>query len=1212
MLPEPSFLMAIRQPIFLYGADGTIAAANDLAETFAGRPVVGMRAGDLIDLFSIAHPDGTPLAPADLPAVRALGGEEAIDLPLTIRAADGRRVSVLVTASPLREDGQVVGAVSLWQNVTRLIEAEEDQRRLRAEAEALTEELAATTEEITGQNEELHALDEELRSQAEELMHLSRDLDRQRRLLDSILGTLPHHVNLWDAEGRYVWMNQRVAEALGRPRESLFGKDWREIGLDPTVIEPFMDEVREVIATGKTISREVAYPYPDGIEWRAYTIVPFSETTALAVSWDITDRKRMEEALADRERNARERLAEIETLYATAPIGLSVLDRDLRYVRINRRLAEINGVPIEAHLGRTVREVVPDLADQAEVTARRILATGEAVHDIEVGGTTVAEPGALRYWSEQWAPIRDDEGTIVGIAVAVDEITDRMRVEEARRRGEARQALVAEVASRLLSIEEPQAIVDDLCRRALAVLDCDVFFNYLADGPSDRLRLNSCGGIPAEEAERIRWLEYGAAVCGCVARDGSRIVAEAIPDHPDPRTDLVAGYGVRAYACHPLLVKGKAIGTLSFGTCSRDRFTDDELATMRTIADLIAVAMQRLADRDALRESEERFRLAQTSADLGVWDWDPATGRHSCSHELLRLYGVPGEMLLDHEMWRKRVHPDDLERMEAERDWALSRREPFELEFRVLQPSGETRWLASKGSGIYDEGGDLVRVLGVNIDITRRKQVERALAESEAAARSFMENLPDACAICEPARVEGEPVDIRLVEVNAALVREMDRPEDEIVNLTVSELLPELASPWSGRLLEIGRTGVPVEFEEEFPTLGRWFQITAFPVRGERIAILFRNITRRKEAEESLRQSREWFRIMGETLPYGVWMCNAHGGAEYVSQSFLDLLEMTAEEMREFGWTHRLPPEDVEPMMKRWLHSIRTGEDWDDEHRVLGPDGVYHTVLTRGRPVRNESGTVVAWVGINLDIDDRKRAEESLKDYAEQLRTSNDELQRFAYVASHDLQEPLRSIVSFSQLLDRRYRNRLDADADEYLGFIVEGGLRMQALIQDLLAFSRIGTTSSVSARVDTGGVLAGVELGLAVLIAEAGAIVTHDSMPVVQADRSQIEQVFSNLLGNALKYRRPEVPPRIHIGARRLDQDWWEFAVKDNGIGIAPEYFNRIFVIFQRLHTKDKYTGTGIGLAIVRKIIERHGGTIRVESTPGEGSTFIFTLPAP
>ncbi|MEN6517778.1 MAG: PAS domain S-box protein [Methanospirillum sp.] len=363
------------------------------------------------------------------------------------------------------------------------------------------------------------------------------------------------------------------------------------------------------------------------------------------------------------------------------------------------------------------------------------------------------------------------------------------------------------------------------------------------------------------------------------------------------------------------------------------------------------------------------------------------------------------------------------------------------------------------------------------------------------------------------------------------------------------------------------------------------------------------DISERKRAEEELRQSREWFRVMGETLPYGVWRCNTRGGAEYVSQSFLNLLEMTEDEMREFGWTHRLPPEDVEPMLKRWLHCVETGEVWDDEHRVLGPDGVYHTVMTRGQPVRNQLGEIIAWVGINLDIDERKKASEA-------LQRSNDELQRFAYVASHDLQEPLRSIVSFSQLLERRYKGRLDQDADDYIGFIVEGGTRMQALIQDLLLVSRVETGAKPLEPTDAGEVVAGALRLLEAPIRETGGAVTVEPMPCVLADASQLEQIFTNLIANALKYHREGVPPVIAISATRNGRRW-EFAVRDNGIGIEAEYYDRIFEMFRRLHTHDEYEGTGIGLAVVKRIVERHGGRVRVESTPGMGSSFFFTLPA-
>ena len=242
------------------------------------------------------------------------------------------------------------------------------------------------------------------------------------------------------------------------------------------------------------------------------------------------------------------------------------------------------------------------------------------------------------------------------------------------------------------------------------------------------------------------------------------------------------------------------------------------------------------------------------------------------------------------------------------------------------------------------------------------------------------------------------------------------------------------------------------------------------------------------------------------------------------------------------------------------------------------------------------------------DVTDIHRAEAALQEYANELARSNEELERFAYVTSHDLQEPLRSIVSFSQLLEQRYRGRLDHDADEYIGFIVEGGRRMQAQIRDLLAFARVTTTGRSLEATDAGAVVREVLRDLTGTIEASGARVEVAPLPTVMADPAQLEQVFANLIGNAIKYRRPGVSPAIQISAER-ESSFWRFAVGDNGIGIEPEHHDRIFEMFRRLHTQDEYEGTGIGLAIVKRIVERHGGRIRVESTPGEGSTFSFTM---
>ncbi|OJH37436.1 GAF domain-containing protein [Cystobacter ferrugineus] len=240
---------------------------------------------------------------------------------------------------------------------------------------------------------------------------------------------------------------------------------------------------------------------------------------------------------------------------------------------------------------------------------------------------------------------------------------------------------------------------------------------------------------------------------------------------------------------------------------------------------------------------------------------------------------------------------------------------------------------------------------------------------------------------------------------------------------------------------------------------------------------------------------------------------------------------------------------------------------------------------------------------------ERRRAELALQAHATELARSNEELQQFAYVASHDLQEPLRMVTSYTQLLARRYKGRLDSDADEFIAFAVDGVNRMQRLIQDLLAYSRVGTKGHEFKPVEAGQALEQAIANLKTLVDETGATITQGPLPRVMADDTQLTQLFQNLVGNALKFRGP-APTRVRVDAERQG-DSWRFTVTDNGIGIEPQYFERIFVIFQRLHNKEDYPGTGIGLAICKKIVERHGGRIGVESHPGQGTVFWFTLPA-
>jgi len=262
-------------------------------------------------------------------------------------------------------------------------------------------------------------------------------------------------------------------------------------------------------------------------------------------------------------------------------------------------------------------------------------------------------------------------------------------------------------------------------------------------------------------------------------------------------------------------------------------------------------------------------------------------------------------------------------------------------------------------------------------------------------------------------------------------------------------------------------------------------------------------------------------------------------------------------------------------------------------------------LLQLGVSVGNQIGQLMARRQAEAEV---REAHDELSRRAHDLARSNAELQQFAYVASHDLQEPLRMVSSYTQLLLRRYSGMFDADAKEFMGFIVDGATRMKQLIEDLLAYSRVGTRGHDLGPTDGALALEQALGNLRASIEATGATVTHDALPTVRADDSQLVQLFQNLVGNALKFKGAEAP-RIHVGAQEKDTEW-VLSVRDNGIGIDPQYFERIFVIFQRLHSKAEYPGTGIGLAICKKIVDRHGGRVWVESQPGRGSTFYCTLP--
>jgi PAS domain S-box-containing protein len=436
-------------------------------------------------------------------------------------------------------------------------------------------------------------------------------------------------------------------------------------------------------------------------------------------------------------------------------------------------------------------------------------------------------------------------------------------------------------------------------------------------------------------------------------------------------------------------------------------------------------------------------------------------------------------------------------------------------------------------------------------------------------------------------------------------------------NLLDLQYPTELAERLQGQVQQVFETGQKVSDETTYTgsagTVG-YYEYIFCPVVGiggtvELVAGMTRDITKRRESEKELAQMEAKYRGLLEAAPDAMVVVNQGGeivllnvqAEKQFGYSRDELVGQKVTNIIPQGFAERLIADETRTREEALAQKIDTGIELTGRRK----DGTEFPIEIMLSPLDSAEGILVT--AAVRDITTRKRAESQLVHKIEELNRSNAELEQFASLASHDLQEPLRMVASYTQLLAKRYKGKLDSDADEYIGFAVDGATRMQRLIQDLLIYSRVGTGGAGLFNTSSEEALRQAIKNLRGSIQESGALVTHDPLPIVQADQSQLTQLFQNLVGNAIKYQSPGIP-RVHISATRNDKKWM-FSVKDNGLGIEPRYFEKIFVMFQRLHKREEFTGTGIGLAICKKIVERHGGRISVESQPGHGSTFHFAL---
>jgi PAS domain S-box-containing protein len=608
---------------------------------------------------------------------------------------------------------------------------------------------------------------------------------------------------------------------------------------------------------------------------------------------------------------------------------------------------------------------------------------------------------------------------------------------------------------------------------------------------------------------------------------------------------------------------------------------------------------------EALRLSESLYRRLFETAQDGILVLDAGTGQVVDANPYMRvLLGYSLEQFLGKKLWE--IGP--FKGVEASKSVfaELKVKDSVRYESLSLERKDGRRVEAEFISVAYF--AENRRLIQCNVrDITERRRAEEALRLSESLYRRLFETAQDGILVLDADTGQ-------VVDANPFMRELLGYSLEEFLGKKLWEIGPFKGVEASKSVFAELKVKDSVRYESlslERKDGGRvaaeFISNAYFAGQRRLIQCNVRDITERRRAEEALRLSESLYRRLFETAQDGILVLAADTGQVVDANPFMRVL---------LGYS-------LEEFLGKKLWEIAPFKGIEASKTVFSELKVKDSVRYESLSLERKDGVKVEaefvsnayfaeerrFIQCNIrDITERRRLERVAERRIEELARSNDELAQFGYVASHDLQEPLRAVASCVQLLQRRYGGQIDARADEFIAHAVAGTKRMETLIDDLLAYSRVGSHAQPLAPTDCEEVLADALANLALAISESGAVVTHDRLPVVEADPTQLAQVFQNLIGNAIKFRGARTPI-IHIGAESRAGEW-TLSVSDNGIGIEAQYFERIFQVFQRLHTRKEYQGTGIGLAISKKIVERHGGRIWIESQLGVGSAFRFSIP--
>ncbi|MEY4703357.1 MAG: hypothetical protein RIR96_1254 [Bacteroidota bacterium] len=630
--------------------------------------------------------------------------------------------------------------------------------------------------------------------------------------------------------------------------------------------------------------------------------------------------------------------------------------------------------------------------------------------------------------------------------------------------------------------------------------------------------------------------------------------------------------------------------------------------------DALLLSEQKLKSVSAsLEESNRRYEYMSKATSEAIWDWNILSGDVYQGDGFSKTFGHnPNEKIIHVDTWGSRLHKDDIAGVMQSLESCLASNEShWNCQYRYKKADDTYATVSDKGYVIRDAYGNAIRMVGALVDITKQKEEEVQMR----LLQSVVKNTQDSIVITEAG--EGYPI----VYVNDSFTKLTGYKFEEVMGKNPKFLQgPESHSNAIERIKSSLHKGEFVETETiNYKKNGEqyWVSLSINPIRNEKEEIthwvaIERDITPFRKLSEEIASQKQFFEDILGNIPTDIAVFDDQH--RYI---FLNKFAVSDPEMRswmigknDFDYCRFRNIDDSLALRRRELFNkavdSKEKHQWVDEHR--DKEGNTKFVLRNLYPYF-ENDKLMFVIGYGIDITERKQIEIQLTEALQTVKKTNSELEQFAYVASHDLQEPLRMVTSFLTQLDKKYAEKLDERAKEYIHFAVDGAKRMRQIILDLLEFSRVGKQNEQKKEIDINDIVSEIQLLHHEQINELKGVIKTKNLPVIFGHRTPIRQVFQNIIGNALKYHREGVAPEIEIEAIPL-KDRWQFKISDNGLGIENEYFDKIFEIFQRLHNKEEYSGTGIGLAITKKIIENMGGKIWVSSVYEKGSNFYFTIP--